>query len=116
MTDLSDLSRGQDGAPQALAKPLADLAPAAVRKLGDLLDSPQSATALGAAKLILALNGFVPPSAPSDSGVKKQLAELTPDELKAMVNRVEGELAARARIVNAPKPADKPAEGAGMLD
>jgi hypothetical protein len=74
------------------------------------IDGPGAKVRLDAAKDILARSGFVAPRAPiAGSGSEKTLAEMSLDELKRTQDRLQAELAARAKPVNAqvtPAPSD----------
>lgn len=80
-----------------------------MRRRGNIRES------LNAAKTVLALAGHVAPAPPKIAGddVERELADLKPADLRRIIDDLEGELAARAKPVNAPAnrpPIDKTAE------
>jgi hypothetical protein len=73
-------------------------------------------------KIILDRAGFVPPSQ-APIAVPKELASMSADELRAVLDKreaeihsLEAELAARAAPVNAPNAGDAPSNMADLLD
>lgn len=102
----------------ALRRELKEAAPRILRKLIHIAEHGGSEQAVvSAGKLLLGLAGYVAPAAgKAPDSLDRQLAEFTPDDLKRLVDKFEGELAARATPINAPKPAEETLDGAQMLD
>jgi hypothetical protein len=104
---------------------LAIEAPAVLENLIRIAKSNSSAPAVvAAAKQVLALAGYVGPSPArlvDDGG--KQLVEMTPDELRATIDKhdasieeMERLLAEQATPVNAPNEGEEAGEGADFLE
>lgn len=101
-------------------------APRARRILLDLMEDTKAGARIqfDAAKTVLGLAGFVPPSkSAADEAPEKQLTEMSQEELRsemqkreAEVDRLEAELAARATQVNAPNQTDTSQETSNLLD
>jgi hypothetical protein len=84
-----------------------DLAPKAIRLLGRLVDdeAAPARVRVQAARFILDRAGYVPPKAADVEVNDKSIAAMPADELSALVNKLEGELASRAKDVSAPNAA-----------
>lgn len=93
-------------------------APLAVKTLLEVVKnkeySPRDRVA--AARTILDRAGYTGKSTSADSPADKPLSEMSTDELKALVDKLEGELADRATPVNAPESHGKPAQYLDFLD
>lgn len=82
-----------------------EAAPEAVALLRQVVTGKLGATPavrVNAAKAVLGVAGFVAPKAPEAPVQEdRELTDLTPTELRALINDLEGELAAKARDVTA---------------
>lgn len=78
--------------------------------------SENSKIRLEAAKALLDRAGFTARPQAVDSQADKPLSEMTTDELRGLVDRLEGELAHRATPVDAPDSPGAPAEALDFLD
>lgn len=108
---------------------LTEDAPLALQTLRTIMKDEKSGapSRVAAAKIMLDRAGIVPPVADKGDGPERQLADMTAGELKTFIDkhegeidRLEGELAARATPVNTPDSApivgDVPIKGAAFLE
>lgn len=95
-----------------------DAAPLALRVLQEVAANAEVHPAIrrAAARDLLDRAGYVPPKAASQELADKSIATMSADELAALVNKMEGELAARAKDVSAPDGAPIDDELADMLE
>lgn len=95
-----------------------EAAPRAAKFLFDVVtdDKAPAKVRLDAAKDILNRAGFMPHSKDEKASDRKELNEMTPDELRAKIGQIEGELADRATPVNAPNAQDLPVVDVQLLD
>jgi hypothetical protein len=88
---------------------IVEAAPLAYRVLVELASDKAVPSAIrrAAARDLLDRSGFIPPKASSpDSGPEKPLSDMSSDELRGLVDRLESELGARAVPVEPPSPGD----------
>lgn len=69
-----------------------------------------------ACKAVLAMAGFVPPMRERAKQRQASLADMQSEDLRALVDQLSGELAARAKPIDAPKRAASPAKAADFLE
>lgn len=99
-----------------------EAAPAALQVLQTLLHDANSGGRIrvDAAKILLDRAGFTPPANSKGDAAERSLAEMTAAELKEFIGSLEGELAGRATLVNAPPNApiegDSPSKATDFLD
>lgn len=81
-----------------------DAAPLAIKVLMQLTrdETVHAAIRRSAARDLLDRAGYVPPKAADADVSDKSIAAMPADELAALVNKLEGELASRAKDVSAP--------------
>lgn len=109
----------------SVAKMARKATPAVLTRMIEIATKGESLqAAVAAGKLILGIAGHVAPAPSKPSGATgKQLSELTPAELKAMIDKNESDvllaeriLSDKARPVNAPNQAIDDLEPLDMLD
>lgn len=71
---------------------------------------------LDAARLVLGIAGHVAPTRVPVERRHANLADMGSDDLRALVDQLQGELAGRATPVNAPNAASKASKPADFLD